>query len=104
LSTPAHPPPPPLFPSTTLFRSAPVGGHGHDLVAQPRQAALEEQPHVRLVVGHGHAQRLTHGFSRGKVIRISAPPGPGPTAICPRSEEHTSELQSLTNLVCRLLL
>src|SRR5437016_10998854 len=24
--------------------------------------------------------------------------------ICDRSEEHTSELQSLTNLVCRLLL
>src|SRR5437016_9448715 len=24
--------------------------------------------------------------------------------IAPRSEEHTSELQSLTNLVCRLLL
>src|SRR5437016_7705511 len=29
-----------------------------------------------------------------------APPPPPP----PRSEEHTSELQSLTNLVCRLLL
>src|SRR5258706_6113222 len=28
-------------------------------------------------------------------------PSPGAT---PRSEEHTSELQSLTNLVCRLLL
>ena len=27
-----------------------------------------------------------------------------PDAIAPRSEEHTSELQSLTNLVCRLLL
>src|ERR1019366_10717935 len=28
-----------------------------------------------------------------------------PTSFgCPRSEEHTSELQSLTNLVCRLLL
>src|SRR5438046_8036403 len=26
------------------------------------------------------------------------------TEIDPRSEEHTSELQSLTNLVCRLLL
>src|SRR5437016_10634571 len=26
------------------------------------------------------------------------------TATIPRSEEHTSELQSLTNLVCRLLL
>src|SRR5258706_11079806 len=25
-------------------------------------------------------------------------------ALMPRSEEHTSELQSLTNLVCRLLL
>src|SRR5262249_60802749 len=28
----------------------------------------------------------------------------GLTCGCPRSEEHTSELQSLTNLVCRLLL
>src|SRR3989339_877777 len=26
------------------------------------------------------------------------------TDVCSRSEEHTSELQSLTNLVCRLLL
>src|SRR5262249_56312452 len=26
------------------------------------------------------------------------------SCICVRSEEHTSELQSLTNLVCRLLL
>src|SRR5262249_57350579 len=26
------------------------------------------------------------------------------SALSPRSEEHTSELQSLTNLVCRLLL
>src|SRR5258706_16145763 len=32
-------------------------------------------------------------------------PGPAPRrARPPRSEEHTSELQSLTNLVCRLLL
>src|SRR5262249_58787298 len=29
---------------------------------------------------------------------------PGRTRARPRSEEHTSELQSLTNLVCRLLL
>ena len=27
-----------------------------------------------------------------------------PVDFTPRSEEHTSELQSLTNLVCRLLL
>src|SRR5438093_3939413 len=30
--------------------------------------------------------------------------GPRVCRRCPRSEEHTSELQSLTNLVCRLLL
>src|SRR2546426_1586973 len=30
--------------------------------------------------------------------------GPGPRTACPRSEEHTSELQSPCNLVCRLLL
>src|SRR5438046_8023672 len=37
----------------------------------------------------------------------SPAPGPGSTALPGargRSEEHTSELQSLTNLVCRLLL
>src|SRR5437016_9489460 len=31
-------------------------------------------------------------------------PQPGPHGSRRRSEEHTSELQSLTNLVCRLLL
>src|SRR5262249_58042097 len=36
---------------------------------------------------------------RGKDLIIS-----GGFNIYPRSEEHTSELQSLTNLVCRLLL
>src|ERR1035438_10835469 len=39
--------------------------------------------------------------------RVTTPPVastvPGP-AICTRSEEHTSELQSLRHLVCRLLL
>src|SRR5262249_32407050 len=34
----------------------------------------------------------------------SAAGPPGSQACAPRSEEHTSELQSLTNLVCRLLL
>src|SRR5215213_10784470 len=36
-------------------------------------------------------------FRRGALCRLQACPEP-------RSEEHTSELQSLTNLVCRLLL
>src|SRR5438093_8623149 len=34
----------------------------------------------------------------------SARRGRAPADRAPRSEEHTSELQSLTNLVCRLLL
>src|SRR5438093_13125157 len=52
-------------------------------------------------------------------LRVAAPPRPSPSAplltrvlialqaraiSTRRSEEHTSELQSLTNLVCRLLL
>src|SRR2546427_4013932 len=32
------------------------------------------------------------------------PGGSSPTKSCRRSEEHTSELQSQSNLVCRLLL
>src|SRR5207344_3565599 len=34
----------------------------------------------------------------------SAPPRSGYRALCRRSEEHTSELQSRPHLVCRLLL
>src|SRR5215475_15552253 len=34
----------------------------------------------------------------------SCPSSTGPRAGCRRSEEHTSELQSRENLVCRLLL
>src|SRR5438093_6613077 len=43
---------------------------------------------------------LRHG-DRPLLARLFKPRGSGPF---PRSEEHTSELQSLTNLVCRLLL
>src|SRR2546429_2649285 len=59
-------------------------------------------------------------FSLHDALPISAGPCPGPTPAarssetaaaagprrrsCPRSEEHTSELQSRLHLVCRLLL
>src|ERR1019366_9602447 len=45
--------------------------------------------------GHNVAQDL-HGVLHGA--------DPGALTSLGRSEEHTSELQSLTNLVCRLLL
>src|ERR1019366_10703042 len=40
----------------------------------------------------------------GTVRGLTCGGGRGSERLCPRSEEHTSELQSLTNLVCRLLL
>src|SRR5437867_9783318 len=72
--------PPPrstLFPYTTLFRSAPGGRGSH------RRAAVGE-----------HA-RPAHR-------RAGADPKCGKCPV--RSEEHTSELQSPYDLVCRLLL
>src|SRR5437016_11337709 len=47
----------------------------------------------------------TSGMLKTRASSItSAVPEPSSFAASPRSEEHTSELQSLTNLVCRLLL
>src|SRR5260370_29388107 len=65
--------------------------------------------------GHFHASRLNavNGLPRSEVYPLAwtgRPPGPvaGPGAETTlsgiRSEEHTSELQSHLNLVCRLLL
>src|SRR5258706_8359977 len=42
--------------------------------------------------------------ARSPFIWCESPPVPTMTTFRSRSEEHTSELQSLTNLVCRLLL
>src|SRR5438093_8498040 len=49
---------------------------------------------------------LFRSHRRGRPRRVHEPDdhGPGGAAHPQRSEEHTSELQSLTNLVCRLLL
>src|SRR5260221_5346350 len=45
------------------------------------------------------------GCSRGRPRpRTPSGPGPAPGPVPPRSEEHTSELQSHSDLVCRLLL
>src|SRR2546430_8116959 len=71
-----RPPRSTLFPYTTLFRSSPLAGDGLlDPLVEP----------VRL---HSFLTRRPRQF-------IEA---------VHRSEEHTSELQSQSNLVCRLLL
>src|SRR5256885_6204682 len=73
-----RPPRSTLFPYTTLFRSvdALVAGGGDAEVAG---------------IGGGGGDREKHGVAAGGLLLL-------------RSEEHTSELQSPCNLVCRLLL
>src|SRR2546430_9804712 len=79
-----RPPRSTLFPYTTLFRSA-VAVHGASLAAAERMAVLA----CLSEVGSGAHEIL------GALGRQDADA---------RSEEHTSELQSQSNLVCRLLL
>src|SRR2546430_12252646 len=77
-----RPPRSTLFPYTTLFRSGRMG------IAFPRR-----RPPARRAPGRRIAQ---------SVFRCAPPPPQ--CFFSPRSEEHTSELQSQSNLVCRLLL
>src|SRR2546423_4915801 len=80
-----RPPRSTLFPYTTLFRSD----------RRPTVQAEPAQLRDRLVVvGPAHAARRNGGVHRRR----------RPAAWAGRSEEHTSELQSLAYLVCRLLL
>src|SRR5438034_4798490 len=87
------PPSSPLFPYTTLFRSGIVrlgedrrrAAAPHE-IAQSRPAGQQVRPpaHVALEPARGNARVLEEPLLR--------------------SEEHTSELQSHSDLVCRLLL
>src|SRR2546425_8801262 len=97
-----RPPRSTLFPYPTLFRSHPIFA---ELVGQQiAQAAEEIFPSgeftiVEMGAGKGLlAQHLLNAYRRDKPIRIQQMLGEE------RSEEHTSELQSLAYLVCRLLL
>src|SRR5438477_5457655 len=85
--------PPPrstLFPYTTLFRSGRVDGGAHACGRFPRRRAERRYPPDPWTDA-GQADRAFGA-------RMGANVGSG------RSEEHTSELQSHVNLVCRLLL
>src|SRR2546430_6795509 len=86
-----RPPRSTLFPYTTLFRSRWIRG----VVRRTRGAAGDAQ----LVRGRRH--RSEH---RQRVRRRRRRKSHQPRMKRRRSEEHTSELQSQSNLVCRLLL
>src|SRR2546430_3171492 len=85
-----RPPRSTLFPYTTLFRSLrmqPVGADEEAPVAQPvlvHQAVSRRSKVQRFLIRY--QDRILYGSDDA------------------RSEEHTSELQSQSNLVCRLLL
>src|SRR5437899_5302784 len=75
-----RPPRSTLFPYTTLFRSHQL----HGSHAERRDSLVAHENHIRSRTSHDRPANL---IGRGT-----------------RSEEHTSELQSLRHLVCRLLL
>src|SRR2546427_1976524 len=79
-----RPPRSTLFPYTTLFRSDPkgwvVGGYQADMEAGPTYTGIL------------YEEKMTRAIMAARGERVL------------RSEEHTSELQSQSNLVCRLLL
>src|SRR5688572_30932056 len=88
-----------LFPYTTLFRSL-----RHGSPAQP--PARPPRPCAQFAVFFG-APRRRHSEVAANSRTISARTRQGHARYIggtPRSEEHTSELQSQSNLVCRLLL
>src|SRR2546430_12756520 len=91
-----RPPRSTLFPYTTLFRSVTVTG------------IRFEAPAVVLTVGTFLAGRMHVGLANYPGGRAGDAPSNRLAArlreLALRSEEHTSELQSQSNLVCRLLL
>src|SRR2546430_8074884 len=81
-----RPPRSTLFPYTTLFRSLPL---------EQREPILQD----------GKGNGSGHGLVRDIPQAVLYPVHERPSQALPqRSEEHTSELQSQSNLVCRLLL
>src|SRR2546425_8991926 len=90
-----RPPRSTLFPYTTLFRSA-----GIAVLDRRRRDARAG----KACCGDCDGDRAGDGESQdGRQTRTFCCRGSPPIGEC-RSEEHTSELQSLAYLVCRLLL
>src|SRR2546430_17531424 len=87
-----RPPRSTLFPYTTLFRS------------QQSTALVLLFDRLRVVADAAATGTGGNGVSQGPVLHHAAQVAKDRRTDPHRSEEHTSELQSQSNLVCRLLL
>src|SRR5206468_12738726 len=91
-------PPPPsstLFPYTTLFRSVDGSSDSQSLIRVRGLNKTYSRGGEKIQVLQG----LNLDVDKGDFVAFMGPSGSGK-----RSEEHTSELQSRSDLVCRLLL
>src|SRR2546430_8513228 len=98
-----RPPRSTLFPYTTLFRSIAVGGLAFGAIHGQETRWADQSAFAAL--GIGTVALIAFPFL------MATRPNPlvplnlfRSRAFAVRSEEHTSELQSQSNLVCRLLL
>src|SRR5699024_11610510 len=101
---PRSPPAPTLFPYTTLFRSTAPTRSSSRTCSHGCSTHVERISSVML---HKGCSSIS---STPEFLRVSSCPGPATTSrrkssrpATRRSEEHTSELQSRFDLVCRLL-
>src|SRR5256885_11181496 len=99
-----RPPRSTLFPSTTLFRS--LGGRKLRERKAPKPKLYSARADVDVprasIAGMlcASGAPLPHG---GNAVELHTTGEAAFAAVMDRSEEHTSELQSPCNLVCRLL-
>src|SRR5207249_10867969 len=101
---PPPPPRPPLFPYMTLFRSPVVRGQMLDRQHHSAAAGIEfSSPAAR--PKYASSTTGSRRISAGTPSAITRPKSStttlSQTEITRRSEEHTSELQSRFDLVCR---
>src|SRR2546430_5286574 len=97
-----RPPRSTLFPYTTLFRSPCAGVDS----VESRNVLDQQGDRRRSRIAKCEGNRCTVDGNRGATRTLRQPHAVGHvrSTLDTRSEEHTSELQSQSNLVCRLLL
>src|SRR5256885_3739330 len=95
----------------SLHDALPISLHVYEalLAKRPMDARLRGRVEALAgggtrAAGRGTGETVQRFLKRILAGRPGAPAHPAPAARSPRSEEHTSELQSPCNLVCRLLL